>query len=61
MRCETCHGTGYRCEARMIPGTQTPAYYLNQPCPDCNGTGEAHCCDGIVEQPQPDKGQPCSS
>jgi hypothetical protein len=21
------------------------------PCPDCGGTGIAHCCDGICEQP----------
>lgn len=21
------------------------------PCPECGGTGIAHCCDGICEQP----------
>jgi hypothetical protein len=21
------------------------------PCPDCGGSGIAHCCDGICEQP----------
>jgi hypothetical protein len=23
-----------------------------QPCPECGGFGEVHCCDGLQEQPQ---------
>jgi len=23
------------------------------PCPDCEGHGEIHCCDGLQEQPEP--------
>ena len=37
MRCEICHGTGK----------------LLLPCPDCDGSGIAHCCDGLRAQPAP--------
>lgn len=36
MRCETCHG-------QLMTGI---------PCPDCGGSGVAHCCDGICAQPE---------
>jgi hypothetical protein len=28
-----------------------------QPCPECGGFGEVHCCDGLCEQPQPESEQ----
>ena len=36
MRCQFCQG-----QANKFP-----------PCQECGGTGIAHCCDGICEQPQ---------
>lgn len=31
---------------------------VTAPCPDCNGSGVAHCCDGICEQPERDGADP---
>lgn len=44
MRCERCQGGG-----RVLPGRGSPSYAL---CPDCNGCGVVHCCDGLREQPE---------
>jgi hypothetical protein len=30
-----------------------------QPCPECGGLGEVHCCEGLSEQPPPE-GEPLS-
>ena len=40
MLCPLCHGH------RLF-------YYQGQllPCPECEGQGEIHCCDGLQEQP----------
>jgi hypothetical protein len=38
MKCERCLGTGWDC------------YILQRPCPDCNGTGEMPCFDGLREE-----------
>lgn len=43
MRCEHCRGTGV--------DPSTTGFILPHSCPDCNGSGIAHCCDGIREQP----------
>lgn len=42
MLCPYCHGTRWvvRDGAR-------------QPCPECGGMGEVHCCDGLQEQLDP--------
>lgn len=45
MRCETCQGSG---ERRVISGE----FVGWRPCPDCNGFGVSHCCDGLQEQPE---------
>ena len=39
MLCPTCHGH------RLF-------FYMGQlvPCPECEGHGEIHCCDGLQEQ-----------
>jgi len=39
MLCPTCHGH------RLF-------YYQGQlvPCPECEGQGQIHCCDGLQEQ-----------
>jgi DnaJ-class molecular chaperone len=43
MICPDCHGTGF------IPwlgvGTTTPHRWVLHPCPECNGSGIASCCD----------------
>jgi hypothetical protein len=38
MLCPVCHGTKLRKEATAIT-----------PCPECEGRGEIHCCEGLVE------------
>lgn len=60
MRCETCKGQG----SRLIPikhplSDAMPGIYVGNaaPCPDCNGSGVAHCCDGLKEQPDGDDGE----
>lgn len=42
MLCPHCHGTRYL----LLNGQRLP-------CPDCAGMGEIHCCDGLMEQPDP--------
>ena len=41
MICERCHGAG-----------EVLNFSLPEPCPECNGCGLAHCCDGMREQPE---------
>ena len=49
MRCERCQGLGWVIElGDMIGG---------KPCPECNGGGIAHCCDGLREQPENEDGE----
>jgi hypothetical protein len=53
MLCETCR---YSARVGFVrAGTHTPtddrADERLIPCPDCGGSGIAHCCDGICEQP----------
>jgi RecJ-like exonuclease len=48
MLCPRCHGT------RTVFDHGQP-----QPCPDCGGMGEVHCCDGLTEQPGPDGEAAC--
>jgi hypothetical protein len=40
MLCPRCHGT----HVILVNGSRLP-------CPDCQGVGEIHCCDGLQEQP----------
>ena len=39
MLCRTCHGHHW-----IIRNSQM------QPCPECGGIGEIHCCDGLTAQ-----------
>lgn len=41
MLCPRCHGT------HLILENRQPI-----PCPECQGMGEIHCCDGLQEQPE---------
>ena len=42
MLCHVCHGRHFI----IVDGRQVP-------CPECEGFGELHCCDGLTEQPDP--------
>jgi DnaJ-class molecular chaperone len=58
MRCEECDGTGkveaiIRLGSRLFrvraPGRGQTALVV---CPECGGSGIAHCCEGIRVQPK---------
>ena len=58
MKCETCKGTGYVKikDLGLQYFISMGMYYGRLPCPDCNGTGHVHCCDGeIVNEKRPFK------
>ena len=42
MLCPRCHGT----HVVLVNGQQ-------EPCPECQGMGEIHCCDGLTAQMEP--------
>lgn len=42
MLCPTCHGQRFV----TLNGRR-------EPCAECGGHGEVHCCDGLQEQPEP--------
>lgn len=48
MRCDACHGVG-KVRPRESEGQRAGP---DVPCPECNGSGFAHCCDGMCEQPE---------
>jgi len=52
--CDTCRWTGrpgfIRAASSEKHGREDRGDMI--PCPDCGGTGIAHCCDGICEQPE---------
>jgi hypothetical protein len=51
MLCETCRWTG---RPGFVQRPRTRGGDLDMiPCPECGGTGTAHCCDGICAQPEP--------
>lgn len=62
MRCERCRGDGKVIERHNLSETTLPGNGLQVsqhisrmvPCPDCNGSGQAHCCDGLCAQPDRD-------
>src|SRR6476661_2044071 len=43
MLCMKCHGT----RTIQVEGKAVP-------CPECEGRGEIHCCEGLVTQPEAD-------
>ena len=44
MQCETCLGTGVVLR-RLFTGAD-PGRLVPRPCPECDGSGLAHCCEG---------------
>jgi hypothetical protein len=66
MRCEACRGLGHRHKApdgTILSELNTAEAWGRyhkadesftitiEPCPACNGSGIAHCCEGDQEQP----------
>ena len=51
MLCETCRYSGRVGFVRGRTSTDDRVDEQLIPCPDCGGSGIAHCCDGICEQP----------
>lgn len=45
MICEVCLGAGVVLR-RTFTG-ESPGRLVPRPCPECNGSGIAHCCEGI--------------
>jgi DnaJ-class molecular chaperone len=45
MRCTRCFGQGV-----IFVSFGSEQHY--EPCSDCDGYGNFHCCDGLVEQPE---------
>lgn len=58
MICERCLGTGKAFIGEPpIPRHNLAAFLakLNEPCPDCGGSGTASCCDAAGSaQPEPE-------
>jgi DNA-directed RNA polymerase subunit RPC12/RpoP len=64
MRCERCHGVG-RVLVKAFAEMATPVTYgaalhlsaagggIEVLCPECNGSGIAHCCEGLCAQTYP--------
>lgn len=56
MLCESCRHSGrvgfVRAASHASADDRIDEHTGMIPCPDCGGTGIAHCCDGICEQPQ---------
>jgi DnaJ-class molecular chaperone len=67
MRCRTCDGAGIVAAGAVVFDQHTNAAgdvvvsarmffprgpVQHGPCPDCNGSGVGHCCDGICAQPE---------
>ena len=54
MLCETCRYSGrvgFVRAGRTATDGRVDEKAALVPCPDCGGSGIAHCCDGICEQP----------
>ncbi len=59
MICETCQGRGRVPPPKMTTQEGFEKYVIRGElgpeqwplCPDCSGSGQAHCCDGLREQP----------
>jgi len=51
MKCERCQGTG-KIELGYHIFDEWGIYRIwpSEPCPDCNGNGQQHCCDGLQAQ-----------
>jgi DnaJ-class molecular chaperone len=55
MRCQKCQGSGEVNAQYTVKHPETNAQwarYTVQPCPDCMGSGVAHCCDGLTACPE---------
>lgn len=51
MVCRRCHGKG---QINLYHDIQRVGYATHV-CPDCEGMGIVHCCDGLTECPEPEQ------
>jgi hypothetical protein len=51
MQCDTCKDSGNPGYVVHPPADPNGRTFYFVPCPDCGGTGVAHCCDGLRAQP----------
>lgn len=60
MVCERCQGQGSLPFIHPLFRSRRPCGFVGKDisgmtffvCPECNGSGTAHCCDGLREQPE---------
>jgi DnaJ-class molecular chaperone len=56
MICPACQGKGFILPAFARKKDGAPVGTASTPCPECNGSGVVHCCEGDQAQPeQPEK------
>ena len=55
MICQTCQGRG---DVLRFPAeVKFGRFLMHSPCPDCNGSGVQHCCDGLTAANDPEDKQ----
>jgi hypothetical protein len=58
MICETCQGHGYRIKFHYDKTSEEHSSG-KLPCPECDGSGIAHCCEGLREQVETKDNEEC--
>lgn len=54
MICPRCSGTGMVTYTQRSPRARR-AYTWQEVCPECGGQRFTHCCEGLREQPEPER------
>lgn len=55
MRCANCNERPGFVRAHVRGNVDGERLITWEPCPDCMGSAVGHCCDGLQEQPTPQK------
>ena len=56
MKCENCLGLGVLTGNDRLFPSGAPSW----PCPECGGSGIAHCCEGLQAQPEDERLELCT-